>query len=795
MVNTVTINTITGSEDFNVWISNGCLDTDVSIFIDTISNADIPYTFNVPATYQNSAFCVKIYDDNDCKICECFGFGPSPTPSPTPSITPSITVTPTLTPTPSPSGPCLVPTYFHGSFTGNGFTETVTYTLSVDLYNNRAQWVSDNNGTIRWNGYRWEISNWNLAGVTYYNGNVSTLYAPDVVNWVYQGCAKGFICNVEMTSEGCGPAPSPSPSPTPTVTPTISTSTTPSTTPNATPSNTPSISVTATPSNTPNSSPSSTPSVTPSISVTATPSNTPNSSPSNTPSVTPTISVSTTPSVTPASSPSNTPSVTSSVTPTVSTTPSISLTPTPSITPGSSPSNTPSNTPSVSVTSTPSVSVTTTPSNTPSVSVTNTPSNTPSVSVTTTPSGTPRPSVTSTPSNTPSVSVTSTPSTTPRPSITSTPSTTPRPSITSTPSNTPSVSVTSTPSSTPIPRESVTPTPTSTPPIEYQRFVLAPCCDNTDPEATILPTAYLPSTYSPGDVVSLDGVCYTIGALILGTAVIPSSIVQYDTETQCLADDANYKCVYTLQACAETVAGLGNVMVQPTSFNILLGQILTAPQYYQVGSLITNISSGQFTIDDCYSLVDYNPSLSITTPYSINGAIDCLQAGKCDYVNVLVTNCVDDKTSIVQFDYDNLTGNTLSSGDTISAPTLAIYTSNQTTGTCYTIGGKTTTITSPQTQMTGTWWDDPGTQYSIQSNCEDSDCGCKSNFIVTSTSSSPILLQYKLCSGELTDSTIPAFGSVEIGSSRCVNMNSLWAYAISNGYFNQITISGTYSNC
>jgi hypothetical protein len=253
MTGTVTINSIVGTPNFNVWISNGCLDTDVSVFIDTISNSDIPYTFNVPVAYQNSAFCVKIYDNTDCKICECFGFGPSPTPSMTPSVTPSITITSTPTPTPTPSGECLTPTYYHGSFTGNGFTQTVTYTLSPTLYNNRAQWTSSSNGTIRWNGYRWEISNWNLAGVTYYNGNVSTLYAPDSVNWVYQGCAKGFTCAVTMTTEGCGVPPTPTPSstsvsqtptPTPTLTPTSSetrpiVSQTPTTTPTPTSTSTP----------------------------------------------------------------------------------------------------------------------------------------------------------------------------------------------------------------------------------------------------------------------------------------------------------------------------------------------------------------------------------------------------------------------------------------------------------------------------------------------------------------------------------------------------------------------------
>jgi hypothetical protein len=205
MVETVTINTITGTSDYDVWVSNSCDENQVKVYIDTISDSDIPYTFNLPNVYKNTGFCVKIYDDNDCKICECFGVAPSPSPSMTPSATPSVTVTPSITPTPTPTPSCQVPTYFNGTFQGNGFDATHTYTLSNTQYNGRNQWVSSNGGTIRWNNSIWEVVGWNLAGVTFFNQNANTTNAPDTSNWVYQGCAPRAVCSVSFTITGCGP--------------------------------------------------------------------------------------------------------------------------------------------------------------------------------------------------------------------------------------------------------------------------------------------------------------------------------------------------------------------------------------------------------------------------------------------------------------------------------------------------------------------------------------------------------------------------------------------------------------
>ena len=80
-------------------------------------------------------------------------------------------------------------TYYDGVFEGNGFTETARYTLSPTLFNGQNQWISPNNGSIQWTGVRWEVSGWNLAGVTFYNP-APTFPSPNTTNWLYQGCSK-----------------------------------------------------------------------------------------------------------------------------------------------------------------------------------------------------------------------------------------------------------------------------------------------------------------------------------------------------------------------------------------------------------------------------------------------------------------------------------------------------------------------------------------------------------------------------------------------------------------------------
>ena len=158
MSTTVGIDSATGVSPFQIWAADSCDALSQQTYLCQVAtNADFPATFNLPTIYENIPFCIKVIDADLCVVCECFGFGPSPTPTATPTVTPTITLTPTPTLTPSATGPCLNVTYYDGVFEGNGFTETVRYTLSTTLFNGQNQLISPNNGSIQWSGTRWEI--------------------------------------------------------------------------------------------------------------------------------------------------------------------------------------------------------------------------------------------------------------------------------------------------------------------------------------------------------------------------------------------------------------------------------------------------------------------------------------------------------------------------------------------------------------------------------------------------------------------------------------------------------------
>ncbi len=102
----VTLYSLSGTSPFDVYICQfnltGCF------YIDTITNGDIPYMFNVPAPYDTAeSYCVKVVDNQGCVISGCSVVNPTPTPTntvtPTNTRTPVATPTRTSTPTPTPS--------------------------------------------------------------------------------------------------------------------------------------------------------------------------------------------------------------------------------------------------------------------------------------------------------------------------------------------------------------------------------------------------------------------------------------------------------------------------------------------------------------------------------------------------------------------------------------------------------------------------------------------------------------------------------------------------------------------
>ena len=106
-MSSITVNSASGIPPFQIWVANSCDPLSQQTYLgQVVTNADFPFTVNLPTPYEGVPFCVKVIDDDNCIVCECFGFAPSPTPTVTPTITPTNTQTPTPTPTPSGTGPC-----------------------------------------------------------------------------------------------------------------------------------------------------------------------------------------------------------------------------------------------------------------------------------------------------------------------------------------------------------------------------------------------------------------------------------------------------------------------------------------------------------------------------------------------------------------------------------------------------------------------------------------------------------------------------------------------------------------
>ena len=65
----ITLNSITGQQPYDIYVCDLGLST--CIYIDTINNSSIPYTFQIPTVYSNlDSLVVRVVDDNDCLLNE-----------------------------------------------------------------------------------------------------------------------------------------------------------------------------------------------------------------------------------------------------------------------------------------------------------------------------------------------------------------------------------------------------------------------------------------------------------------------------------------------------------------------------------------------------------------------------------------------------------------------------------------------------------------------------------------------------------------------------------------------------
>jgi hypothetical protein len=69
MPTTITINGVTGSSPYDVYLCDDPITT--CIYIETIISTSLPYSFDVPNIMESqSNFNVKIVDNNDCSVIE-----------------------------------------------------------------------------------------------------------------------------------------------------------------------------------------------------------------------------------------------------------------------------------------------------------------------------------------------------------------------------------------------------------------------------------------------------------------------------------------------------------------------------------------------------------------------------------------------------------------------------------------------------------------------------------------------------------------------------------------------------
>ena len=221
MATQLTIDSITGQSPYDIYV---CQTGGTGCFYMTTINS-VPYTFNIPAPYDNlSAYMLKVIDANGCiitgeePVTTCSNVTPTPTPTntTTPTITPTNTTTPPVTSTPgaSPS-----PTQTQTS------TPTPTSTVTATPTNTTTPTVTSTPG----------------ASPSPTQTQTSTPTTTPT------------ITPTNTTTPTITSTPGASPSPTQTQT------STPTTTPTETPTNTPTI----TPTETPTITPTQTPTVTP----------------------------------------------------------------------------------------------------------------------------------------------------------------------------------------------------------------------------------------------------------------------------------------------------------------------------------------------------------------------------------------------------------------------------------------------------------------------------------------------------------------------------------------------------
>ena len=231
------------------------------------------------------------------------------------------------------------------------------------------------------------------------------------------------------------------------------------------------------------------------------------------------------------------------------------------------------------------------------------------------------------------------------------------------PSLTPTATVT--PTQTPpnlslSPTPTVTVTPTVTPSLSYSRFSLNECCDNHYPGTVTLPEANILDSLGvgPGDIVALDGICYTINLAIPGTSSnTPSTQVSHvDCETCLSSVPALNRCAHTYVACFEDSYGAGDLMAAPVRVNTTLttnNPVGTAEEFLKFEYQVINSDGTAVPFRDCYRHDStYDDSHGFDTWVDQHQA--CCVGQKCEGAYVILRTCDTYNGSVSSLDGEQL---------------------------------------------------------------------------------------------------------------------------------------------
>ena len=124
----ITLTSVTANTPVDIYYCNSMSASCVSV--STVNT--FPYTFEVPAPYDEQDVVIKIIDCKDCEHLEVFPISPTPTPTFTPTQTTTTTPTPTTTKTPTQTPTSTpTPTFTPTQTTTTTPTPTPTPTISL----------------------------------------------------------------------------------------------------------------------------------------------------------------------------------------------------------------------------------------------------------------------------------------------------------------------------------------------------------------------------------------------------------------------------------------------------------------------------------------------------------------------------------------------------------------------------------------------------------------------------------------------------------------------------------------